>query len=229
MSTGGIVPLPSAKELLQAVISNLPAAVSPSLTSGTQPNDLYEWYLWSLIIRAARETEGTIRFEAASGRQTSSLRFRTSPGRINSRTSQFTHGVLAWDGCPPLEVHVGARVLGRSGVLHECDVLVIDRREAQRCRINGVDPRAKIELMIEAKFYSTDLRLRLAREFIGLSADVTAKTECFVTNSNSVPVARLLSNRTEIGHFNTGVTPGSKESDDLLAFFRQAFRRFKSR
>jgi hypothetical protein len=40
--------------------------------------------------------------------------------------------VIAFPNCPELEAHVGIYVEGRSGVLNECDVAVLDRDEAHK-------------------------------------------------------------------------------------------------
>ena len=122
--------------------------------------------------------------------------FRTSPGYIWSDTHPYTFALIEFPDVEPLEAHVGVRVSGKSGVLHEFDVCVIRRSEAQTSRRERVHPRhSKVLIGVECKFYTSALNLGLARSFIGLGVDMTAKSTFFVTNSSSQSVERLLSAR----------------------------------
>lgn len=68
---------------------------------------------------------------------------------------------------------MGVQVQGGSGVLRECDVVVLDADEAALCRRSRISPRAsKCLLAIECKYYTTHLSLGQARGFAGLSADM---------------------------------------------------------
>src|SRR6185295_3159892 len=110
-----------------------------------------------------------VRYETVTGAPAAQLLFRTGPGQIYSRVQPYTHGVLLFRNRPALELHIGVRVEGQSGVLHECDVLVLPRAEAQSCRALRVAPRSsKAQIAIEAKFYATPLGVDLGRSFMGL-------------------------------------------------------------
>jgi hypothetical protein len=219
---------PTVAELLADARSNLRDAVTPSLTSSSRSDDAYEFYLFSLIIRAAEDADATVSYENGTFRGTGTFTVRTSPGRIYSTNHPYTHAVLEWSNVPPLEAHIGVRVQGTSKVLHECDVLVLDRLEAQRCRADLRDPSSsKIVLALEAKFYASNLHLYLARQFIGWAADLsTRSTKLFVTNSTSNPVVQLLAHRTKVGHYNVEVVPDSRQSDALLAHLRWEFQQY---
>ena len=140
--SGASPAMPTTDELLAAVAIQLSGAITPSLTSNSQANDAYELYLFSLVVRAARDMRARVRYETVHGTRATRLTVRTTPGRIYSRAYPYSHAVLEWAGRPTLEVHIGVRVRGRSNVLHECDVAVIDRNEAQRCRSDNTDPRS---------------------------------------------------------------------------------------
>ena len=88
---------------------------------------------------------------------------------------------------------MGVRVVGKSGVLHELDIAIVDHAEAETCRRKNVPPRSsKCLISVECKFYSTSLKLSLAREFIGLVSDNSAKEAIFVSNTNSNTIEKLL-------------------------------------
>jgi hypothetical protein len=133
---------PSTSDLLIEIAAKLPNAATLSLTSPTQANDAYEQYLFTLVVRAAFDISANIRYETVhSWRPATRLVMRTSPGHIYSRLQAYTHAVLEWPNRDPLEAHVGIRLLGKSGVLHECDVAVIKRTEAVTCRSDNRDPK----------------------------------------------------------------------------------------
>src|SRR5436190_1063046 len=82
------------------------------------------------------------------------------------------------------------------GVLHECDVLVLPRAEADLSRNARIAPRGnQCLLAVECKYYVADLGLELARNFEGLHADLRAKHQLFVANTDSASVVKYLSAR----------------------------------
>ena len=164
------------------------------------------------------------------GAETAHVRLRTTPGEIWRTTHPYTHGVLDFGTGQELEAHVGVQVAGRSQVLHECDVAVLDRAEGMRCRAEQRSPRSSsVLLACEAKFYTTPLKLSLAREFIGLRSDVSARSAWFVANTSRPNLARLLVHRTQASTLHADVVPGTLEHDDLLAHIRLVFRDYLAR
>lgn len=154
--------------------------------------------------------------------------FRTSPGYIFSTTHPYTHSIITFARKAPLEAHLGVRVVGKSGVLHECDVTVVDQSEAEMCRRELVPPRSfKVLIAVECKFYSTPLQLHLAREFIGLTSDLSAQNPIFVTNSSSESLERLLSGRGKNWEHN--LAPNAANEVMRLRYkFQHAFQDYKA-
>jgi hypothetical protein len=167
-------------ELLASLLSILPSALPTTMTaSGLAPtagNDLYEAYLFGLVLRAARLESYSITFADVDGPATV-LRLRRAPGRLSSggpRTARFTHAVLECPPRPALEGHTGVGVVSTSKVVHEADVLVLPQTDADRCRNFDLDPRGySALLLIEAKYYTIPVGLGTGREFLGLSSDST--------------------------------------------------------
>lgn len=216
-------------DLLAEIETALGPAVSASLTTASATSDVFEAYVFSLLIEAA-ETEGaTITYRDVFGNIPTTFVFRTSPGYIFSRIHPYTHAVLSFPNKAPLEAHVGVRVVGKSGVLHECDVAVITQIEAETCRRREVPPRSsKIIVAVECKFYSTPLQLNLARAFIGLTSDLSANQAVFVSNSSSQSLEKLLSGRKKLWEHNI-IPSSSVEVMRLRHKFQEAFQYFKAK
>jgi hypothetical protein len=220
--------LPSDTDLLQEINSLVGRLVRPSLSSISRGNDLFEAFLFALAIDAARSVGATVTFEDASETTTRTLILRTSPGRIYAMSPSYVHAVLGFPHVPPLEVHVGIFIAGRSTVPHEADLCVLEKREAQRCRLQGVHPRSsKVRLSVEAKFYGSPLGIRLVREFAGLCSDLSAGNSSFVSNTTAENVARFMSHRFGVGAFHPGVKPGSRAAGDFRSHVRQLLRRYQ--
>jgi hypothetical protein len=219
---------PDELALLTAIRSAL-APLPPSLTNTSDGSDLFEAYVLTLIVEAARLEGGTVSYETVDGTAVTQFYFRTSPGHIYSTRHPYTHAVIDFGTRPPLEVHLGIRVAGKSQVLHECDVAVLDRAEARECRRNRTEPRSRtLEISAEAKFYTTSLQLNLARSYVGLVTDLSVSFPCFVTNSTSASAMRLLAARKE-RHWYDRVMVGQSSTDLLRSFFATAFHHYKAR
>src|SRR5688500_13010026 len=140
------------------LIAQIRAAISGAAGLGyNEPaatNDIYENYVWTLCLEAARSKGATVTYNDVLGASATALTFRTSAGAIYSRAHPYTHAVLECDRCPALEAHIGVRVIGKSRVLHECDVAVLYKEEADLCRAEQVHPRAaRVLIAAECKFY----------------------------------------------------------------------------
>lgn len=189
--------------------------------------DIYEGFVFGLVIRAAWAAGGSVRYEDVDGNGVTRLLFRTSPGMLYSQVHPYTHAVVDFPGCDSLEVHVGVRVQGRSGVLHECDVLVLPSDEANLSRSKQVAPRGSRSLLaVECKYYATYLSLYLARGFHGLHSDLGMKHPFFVANLRAPRVERFLSyhNRS----WENGVVPGTRQATYFEGLARDAFKRHQA-
>jgi hypothetical protein len=202
---------------------------------GDKAYDLYEAYLFSLVVKAAREIYGaaSVRYEVPGVGATNVVRLRTSPGAIYTAGGPgYTHAVITVDPGRDLEVHLGIYVAGSSNVPHECDIAVLDAAEAARARAAAVAPKAaKLLLAIEAKYYAANLPLRLAREYLGLQGDLGNTAEKVLVSSSTAPrVMTLLSHRLKTGSFHANVVPGSSlERDDFASQVRTILRIHRDR
>jgi hypothetical protein len=222
MST--IVP---ASTLINAIQSSLTIPIR-SHSETTPKYDLYEVYLFGLCIQAAETIGMNVSFRDATGAPTKSLVLRTSPSSIWSKTQQFTHATLSLHGSSRLEVHLGIYVRAGSGVSHEADIVVIEATEAARARVQQNDPRVnQAAIVIEAKFYSTNVRLRTGREFLGLVADFGSGSPIFVSSSPGGSVHRLLSYRSRSGHFE--LIPESTQENELKSQIATKLRDYLAR
>jgi hypothetical protein len=221
--------MPVEQELLDQIEAALTATVSPSLTAASAANDLFEAFIWSLVIEAAREEGGTVQFFDLNGSPVNTFVFRSSPSSIFSNVNPYSYAHISFPGCPELEAHQGIYVTGKSGVLHECDVVVLDHAEADICRNSSVHPRtAKAVLAAECKFYSTNLRLHLARSFLGLTEEILQGDRFFVSNTNATSVTKMLTYHHR--KWEVSVEPSNlKFRNRLRTDFETSFKHYRAR
>jgi hypothetical protein len=222
MST--IVP---AAALIGAIRSSITIPIK-SHSESTPKYDLYEVYLFGLCIQAAESIGMEVSFKDASGVSTQTLLLRTSPSSIWSHAQMFTHAVLSLHRSPMLEVHLGVYLRAPSGVSHEADIVVIEAAEAARARVQQDDPRiSRAAVVIEAKFYSSNVRLRTGREFLGLASDFGGGASIFVASSPGGSVHRLLSHRRRSAHFE--LAPQSAQENELQSQIATKIRDYLAR
>ncbi len=123
------MPTVTKTDLLDAIRIALRGVAHSGYGSGDAFEDLYEAFVWTRVLEAARRLGWSVAFSAPDGSWSGTLLLRRGPGVIYSPVP-FTFAVLTKSGCTPLEVHLGVMVTGRSGVAHEYDVLVLPQPEA---------------------------------------------------------------------------------------------------
>ena len=210
-------------------IGNILGTAPPYMAgSAASACDDFEVYIFALAIDAARREGAQIRYLNRNGLPTQTLIFRTSPGAIYSSTNGYAHTQIQFPGCPALEAHVGILVAGKSSVVHECDVVVLHKAEADTCRREQVHPRhSKVILAVECKFYSTNLGIDLARSFLGLTEEIQHSDRYFVANTSSKSVEKMLSQHDRV--WETQVIPGNDKNQlRLRALFENTFKHFKA-
>ena len=219
--------VPVREELISAINRIVANAASSGYSDASATNDIYENYVWALCLRAARQQNAIIRYELFNEVPTNTLVFRTAPGAIYSTAQPYTHAAIEFADCPPLEAHIGIRVTGKSRVLHECDVAVLEKTEARLCRLEQVHPRAiKVLIAAECKFYTSAIQLDLGRSFLGLTSDIHRKQRYFVTNGRSPSVVKLIAHHE--AEWECGVLPNSADTDALVHSFARVFRNYQA-
>jgi hypothetical protein len=213
---------------LLAEFQNLLNTNRISYTSASAAWDVYEGFVFSMVVATASRHGATVRYEDVKGAQVSDLVFRTSPGQLYADTKPYTHAVVEFDGAPPLEVHIGVRVQGSSGVLHECDVLVLPAAEATLSRVQRIAPRgSQCVLVIECKYYTSGLGIGQARNFEGLRADIRTQSELFVSNIGASSVVRYFGSRKRVAERD--VLPRTPQAGYVQAEIRRAFKEYLSK
>jgi len=226
--------VPIDPNLVRSIETAIAAAISPHLRSPSHGGDLYELYIFSLVIEAARSEGAAVHFQDVHGTTvTRNFVFRSSPGRIFSRVHPYTHALIQFKGCPDLEVHLGIYVVGKSKVAHECDVAVLFADAAATCRQEDVHPKStQLVLSAECKFYvQSTMGVSLARSYLGLVSDIKhSHRDCyFVAVSESNSVEKLFVQHQK--DWETGVAPNDSRArpERLKSSFERAFRNFKLR
>lgn len=216
--------------LKQGIRSRLGGSIDPAFNEETKTSDLYEEYIFNIILSAARNEGASIVYRDGLGNVPQSFKFRRSPGQIYAIDQPYTHGVLEFPGTPLLEVHIGVMVRGIYDVCHECDVCVLYRDEADICREQERAPDCKqVLIAVECKHYESELPLDLARSFIGLAAELQVEGDCyFVSNISSASVAKVLASRRLKWEHN--IIPGfSNDINRLRYAFQGNFKDFQAR
>ena len=135
-------------------------AASGSLRSKRAPG-LFETYVWSILIDAAKAEGANPSYQ----RLGPSGRLVMPQGPRNLFGNQFSFARLQFGGYA-LEAHTNLFVEGRSKVVHECDVALLDAAEAEILRDRGVHPKAsKLILGVECKFHGPPVPLRRGSVF----------------------------------------------------------------
>lgn len=217
-------------QLLAEIKQVLGNATSPSLTSKSKGYDLYEAYVFSLVVRAALRSGAQVRYENRDLSNATTFVFRTSPGEIAA--GNYSHALLTFARKPQLEAHVGIYVSGVSKIPHEADVCVLLRDEAVFCRRSNVRvfPRySSVELAAECKFYeSSGIGVALGRGFMGLSKDFASRQSFFVMSREAMRVKALLAHHKQ--HWATSIVPGSPLTlNRLIGNFETVFENFKAK
>jgi hypothetical protein len=227
-------------DLIAAIRQALgPTFAPPSPPSGSSPQarrarrtqdaHLYEQYLWTLALEAARREDAVVDFWDVFGNRitsAASLVFRAGPGMIYSTRRPYVHARLLFPNLPPLEAHIDIKVAGSSDVVHECDVLILSQAEAETCRRQRVLPHAsKVILGIEGKLHGAEIPLREGRSFIGLTSEFQSAHLYFVSNISSPSVRKLLTAKSKRWEHNIAPTPPSFTTDEerLINAFQKTF------
>jgi hypothetical protein len=232
MTSAGEVPSnDTVRQLLARLREELPQALPSALTvdgpSPTAGNDLYEAFLFTMVLKAARSEGYNVSFADGFGQIPTEFRLRRSPGRLPTGNS-FTHAILTLPNTTKdaLEIHTGVAVIGKSKVAHEADVLVLPASDAQRCRQLGIDPPSHDAiLVVEGKYYTTPVSLGTGRQFLGLDVDLSARVIVLAATVTSSSVVHLLEGRRKL--YEVGVLPGRKAERDLQERFAIALRSYR--
>jgi len=224
--------MPTDPALLSQIEATLGGIVQTANLANRKPWDIYEVYLWSLVLEAARTLNAIIRFEDVFGQNAPTLTFRVSPGTVfpasgKPNPTRYTHAVVTLGAAPPLEIHQGIYITGKSGLPHECDVAVITRDEAVACRTAGdAHPRcAKTILAVECKYLTSNPGIDLAREFIGLTADVWNENRFFVCNLSQSAVQKFLTHHKRKWSHDT-IPSNLTVVSELRSLFQRVFREY---
>lgn len=208
--------------LLLAVQSALGAATTLGYSSSVEAHDVYEAYILTLFLEAARNKGWTWQLRDDAGNPTAHAVFRLGPGRLPS--PGYTHVYLAKAGKQPLEAHLGVKVHGQSlrhaskrtksgYILHEFDLLVLPSKAASLCRVSKADPSySDVTIHAEAKFYGGNLQLPVGRMSVGMAVECQlAGKSVLVSNRIGLTVQDLVEHHNI--SFRYRVTPASSTAE----------------
>ncbi|OCQ93332.1 hypothetical protein BCD67_03565 [Oscillatoriales cyanobacterium USR001] len=216
--------------IFEQIRNKLTGAINPKFHTAIEQSDIFDVYLFTILLKAIANEGGDIYYKNVLDGNPNSLVFRKTPGKIHGNIHPYTHAVVEFPNKPPLEVHIGVKVQGRAGVLHECNVLVLYKKEADLCRLLSREPRhSQVIVAIKSQFYTSQLKVEIAGSFIGLASDIRYEGgSYFISNSSSYSVAKLLTTARKKWEHN--IVPGATNDVNRLMYSLQTiFKDFKAR
>lgn len=190
------------KAEIQAELSIL-RTNAPALMNKATTEKLYEIFVFVCLARALKNIGAQVHARDKNNRPTNNLIFRLAPGRIYAPATMPGFLLVSYQG-KEYEIQNSLQVRGRSHILHELDVCLLDRDEAENCRHNRRNPvSTKIVFLAECKFYGNSLGLSLGREFLGLAKDCsTPRIKTIVSNVASDAVHTLVTAHKQTENFD---------------------------
>ncbi|MGL4503423.1 MAG: hypothetical protein ACRC78_00200 [Planktothrix sp.] len=216
--------------LLDNINQQLKQSLNPDLQTARDLEDWFKFYIFNIIIKAARNEGALVYYQDVLKRNPETLVFRRRAGQIYDLTQPYTHAVIEFEQKPPLEIHLGVKIHGRLRVLYDCDVCVVYKMEAESCRTNKREPRAsRIFMAINCHHYASELRLEFAQTFLAFSSELRVAGDCyFVSNSSSPAVGKLLASRKRKWEYD--IVPSETNNVNRLMYeFQTKFKDFKAR
>lgn len=216
--------------LLSEIREQLEQTLRPNLQTEQEISDLFKFYVFNILIKAARNEGALVYYKDVLKRNPEVLVFRKRSGQIYDRSKSYTHAVLEFNDKPPLEVHIGVKIHGRLRVLYDCDICVLYKIEADSCRTNQRQPRASRVLMaIDCQYYASEFKLEVAQAFLAFSSELRVAGNCyFISNSSSDYAAKLLASRKR--KWESDIFPSALNNVNRLMYdFQTNFKDFKAR
>ncbi len=182
----------------------------------------YEAYIFCLCLEAVRTLKVTPLLRGSYTTPDPFI-FRGAPGKIHSEYRNYGYASFTLNG-HEFEIHTNVEFRGKSGMIHEIDVCLMNAKDAKKCRdakrrgIESKDPPSSSLVGVwECKFYDYRLDKVLARAFVGLVSDL----------SSNVRLSGLCSNQThpQIKQYyfpknrpypHLQLTPLNPENEDLF-------------
>lgn len=215
----------SVAAMLTAVSQAMPSAVGVNLSAVVDPWDLYEAYTFARVLVSARADGYAVSFVQLSQNSTVFV-FRKGPGVIWSPV--FSYARIVHRNQTRLQVHVGVRIEGQSGVAHEADVSVLKEEEAQSAIRERFHPRPRSCVMtMECKYYLSRLSLGILREYLGLTTDLrsTASHHWLVSNVSHPELPTLMKHHRR--DWTDGVYPASQGERHFGQEVETALRKYR--
>lgn len=216
----------SPDSFLDDISSLLDPVLLPQVEQSRKAFDLFEVFVFGLVLQAAKREGGIVRLLDSQGRPPARYLFRAGPGTLGRPTGNYTYAEIEFSGRDHLEAHTGIKVTGLADVDHECDIAVVTRSEADLARrLTGSPDHAKVLLYIECKYYTAGIDISEGRGFLGLQVDLRRSDSFFVINRSSENLEKLLqAHRRSVA---PRVEPGNQaDVDRLIGYLRKPFQRY---
>ncbi|MEG3861807.1 hypothetical protein [Microcoleus sp. herbarium12] len=222
---------PSNYALNSEIKSKLKSSIDPDFNKAAEQASIFDAYLFTILLKAVANEGGTVYYNNVVDDETPKyLTFRKTAGKIHGNAHPYTHAVVEFPNKPALEIHLGVKVQGRAGVLHNCNLLILYQKEANICRLLEREPRhSQVILAVKSEYSTSELQLETAGAFIGLASDIRYEGgSYFISNSYSQPTAKLLTTARKKWELN--IFPRATNNVHRLMYsFQTIFKDFQAR
>jgi hypothetical protein len=205
------------KDSIRSALAEIGTSAPILKQPGVAPK-LYEIFVFACVLRALNRMSATLTPRDKTDKDTSTLIFRMGPGTLAAPASAPGFVLIQYGG-REYELQTDLRVAGSSKVLHELDVCILERQEAQRCRNTGKDPKVgSVRLLVECKFYGDTIPLGVGREYLGLRDEFypSKRGKTLVTNVDNPEIRLLLRQHNCTG--NPRVIPGAAATESFIGW-----------
>lgn len=218
-----------------AAMDKYVATEIPNLSRGTVIKPLsqnsgviYEAYLFTCVVEALDRLQQSCpsakvcRKLVCPVSAPNTLVLRKKACAIKPATTRYSYARV-WIHGIEYELHTDVRVQGRSGVLSELDIVLLDARTCDLLRSGSIpqeDPRHDdVLLFIEAKCYASRLELGIGRGFLGLcKAELEGKPIAYLASpadNNSISDMMVFHGRQK-QKFWAGLDDLARNRDDFI-------------
>jgi hypothetical protein len=211
-------------ELTYALCDDITQAWDASNLNLKTVNGLYHLYVFTLVLEAAASEGAEITYWDRTGQLELPPQILVGPHSFHAEN--YIYAQAYFSSRRYIEVHINARITGKSKIEYECDIAVVRRKSARAARGRKRSPIYRNLLFeIECRFRAESIQLSAAQALLGVIDDVTTSPRgrnLYVVNSSIGDAGTQFLNRHNV-RYHHRLIPGNASSlvEDIKEIFGQ--------